>query len=31
MEVIILAGPPEIGTVAADAISALLHRKPDAV
>ena len=31
MEVIILAGPPEIGTVAADAISALLQRKPDAV
>ncbi|KRD14139.1 glucosamine-6-phosphate deaminase [Mycobacterium sp. Root265] len=31
MEVIILAGPPEIGTVAADAITALLHRKPDAV
>ncbi|MDZ7887663.1 MAG: glucosamine-6-phosphate deaminase [Mycobacterium sp.] len=31
MEVIILAGPPEIGTLAADAISALLHRKPDAV
>lgn len=31
MEVIILAGPPEIGKVAADAISALLHRKPDAV
>lgn len=31
MEVIILAGPPEIGTVAADAISALLQRKPAAV
>ena len=31
MEVVILAGPPEIGTVAADAIGALLHRKPDAV
>lgn len=31
MEVIILGGPPEIGTLAADAISALLHRKPDAV
>ncbi|KAA0115035.1 glucosamine-6-phosphate deaminase [Mycolicibacterium sp. P9-22] len=31
MEVIILSGPPEIGTVAADAISALLQRKPDAV
>ena len=31
MEVIILAGPREIGTVAADAITALLHRKPDAV
>lgn len=31
MEVIILPGPPEIGTLAADAISALLHRKPGAV
>jgi len=31
MEVIILGGPPEIGTLAADAITALLHRKPDAV
>ncbi|CAM3619533.1 glucosamine-6-phosphate deaminase [Mycobacterium frederiksbergense] len=31
MEVIIVGGPPEIGTLAADAISALLHRKPDAV
>lgn len=31
MEVIILPGPPQIGTVAADAIAALLHRKPDAV
>lgn len=31
MEVIILPGPPEIGTLAADAITALLHRKPDAV
>ncbi|QIV80352.1 glucosamine-6-phosphate deaminase [Mycolicibacterium frederiksbergense] len=31
MEVIIAGGPAEIGTLAADAISALLHRKPDAV
>ena len=31
MEVIILGGPPEIGTLAADAITALLHHKPDAV
>ncbi|MGK2854518.1 MAG: glucosamine-6-phosphate deaminase [Microbacteriaceae bacterium] len=31
MEVVILPGPPEIGALAADAISALLHRKPDAV
>ncbi|MGA9374344.1 MAG: glucosamine-6-phosphate deaminase [Mycobacterium sp.] len=31
MEVVILAGPPEIGALAADAISALVHRKPGAV
>ena len=31
MEVIIVGGPSEIGTLAADAIGALLHRKPDAV
>jgi len=31
MEVVILPGPAEIGAVAADAVSALLNRKPDAV
>lgn len=31
MEVIIAAGPAQIGALAADAITALLHRKPDAV
>nr|WP_313777645.1 glucosamine-6-phosphate deaminase [Mycobacterium sp.] len=31
MEVVILPGPPEIGALAADAISALVHRKPGAV
>ena len=31
MEVIITAGEAEIGVLAADAIGALLHRKPDAV
>ncbi|WP_395307473.1 glucosamine-6-phosphate deaminase [Mycobacterium sp. AMU20-3851] len=31
MEVIITAGPAEIGVLAADAIGALLQRKPDAV